>query len=111
MAIDLNQILGILVSACTIIAYLILFTLSRKWRRNFESKGVTYWKGSKERRLKELMRDVWNPKRIITIHGLSYFAEGYIRTTMMLWVPLFLIQVKQVNILETALFVGLMNVA
>ena len=53
--------LGLLFFGLTVAAYLILFSLGRKWRREFEAKGITYWQASKEERMKELTAEVWRP--------------------------------------------------
>jgi MFS family permease len=95
----------------TILAYITLFTLGRRWRRVFEAKNITYWKGSKKERIEELLAEVWEPRKIAALYGLAYFIEGYVRTSISLWVPFFLLQVRGINSSDTALFLGLMYAA
>lgn len=106
-----NYKLGIAVFAFTSSAYLILFLLGRKWRREFEAEGITYWESSKELRMEELMTPTWEPKKVALLYGVSYFSNGFVRTTFSLWVPIFLLDVVGVSTLEASLFVGLMYVS
>lgn len=106
-----NYKLGIAVFTFTVTAYLILFLLGRKWRKDYESEGITYWESSKELRMEELMTPTWEPKKITLLYGVSYFSNGFVRTTFSLWVPIFLLEVVGVSTLEASLFVGLMYVS
>jgi MFS family permease len=65
----------------TIIVYGVFFLLGKKWRGEFEAQGVSYWRGSKQERMAELMVEVWEPKKIIILYTLSYFSNGFVRTT------------------------------
>ena len=42
-----EQALGLLFFGLTLTAYAVLFYLGRRWRREFEAKGVTYWQAPK----------------------------------------------------------------
>jgi len=108
--VKISHLIAVSVFVCTMVAYSIFLILGRKWRKEFESEGVKYWNAPKEERLKELIQDVWKPKRISSLYFMAYFAEGYIRTAITIWAPLFLLQVLKVSILEVALFTGLMYV-
>jgi MFS family permease len=110
-ALSFNYKLGIAVFTFTASAYLILFLLGRKWRREFEAEGITYWESSKELRMEELMTPTWEPKKVAFLYGVSYFSNGFVRTTFSLWVPIFLLEVVGVTTLEASLFVGLMYVS
>ncbi len=57
-----EQALGLLFFGLTLTAYAVLFYLGRRWRREFEAKGVTYWQAPKEERLRELTDDVFRPR-------------------------------------------------
>ena len=107
----LQHRLGIAVFVCTISAYAVLLILGHRWRRRFEAEGVTYWKAPKRERISELMRGVWEPRKVALLYGLSYFTNGYIRTSFSLWVPVFLLTVVGVSTFEAALFVGTMYVS
>jgi len=107
----ISHLLCISVFICTTVAYLIFFILGRRWRRKFEAEGVGYWKAPKEERVKELMEGVWQPRLISGLYFLAYFIEGYVRTVIMVWASLFLLQVLEVNTLDVALFMGLIYVA
>ncbi|MCW4048396.1 MAG: MFS transporter [Candidatus Bathyarchaeota archaeon] len=111
VGLSLNYKLGIAVFAFTVLAYGVLFYLGRKWRREFEAEGVTYWSIPKEERIQQLMDDVWEPKKITFLYGLSYFANGFVRSTFSLWVPIFLLDEVGVSMGEASLFVGLMYVS
>ena len=100
--------LGVAVFICTLSAYIVLLTIGHRWRRRFEADGVTYWKAPKQERMAELMRGVWEPRKVAALYGLAYFTNGYIRTSFSLWVPVFLLDVVGVSTFEAALFVGLM---
>jgi MFS family permease len=100
--------LGIAVFVCTISAYALLLALGRRWRKGFEAKGITYWNAPKGDRIGELMKGVWEPRRVSLLYGLAYFSNGYVRSTYSLWIPLFLLNVVGVSTFEAALFVGLM---
>jgi MFS family permease len=108
---SLTYKLGISVFTFTATAYLILFLLGRKWRKEFESNGITYWESSKELRMEELMNPTWEPKKVTLLYGVSYFSNGFVRTTFSLWVPIFLLDVVGISTLEASFFVGLMYVS
>ena len=74
---SLNYKLGIAVFTFTVLAYGVLFYLGRRWRKEFETQGVRYWSAPKESRIQELMHDVWEPKKITLLYGISYFANGF----------------------------------
>jgi MFS family permease len=111
IGLDFNYILGIAVFTFTVSAYGVLFYLGRKWRTEFEEKGVEYWDAPKELRIQELMDGVWEPRKITFLYGLSYFANGFVRSTFSLWVPIFLLDEAGVGTAEASLFVGLMYVS
>ena len=111
LGLSLNYKLGIAVFAFTVAAYGILFYLGRRWRDEFEAEGVTYWSAPKEERIQELMDDVWEPKKITFLYGISYFANGFVRSTFSLWVPIFLLDEVGVSTAEASLFVGLMYIS
>jgi MFS family permease len=108
---NLNYKLGIAVFIFTILAYGVLFYLGNRWRKEFETHGIRYWSAPKESRIKELMHDVWEPKKITLLYGVSYFANGFVRTTFSLWVPIFLLDEIGVSTAEASLFVGLMYIS
>ena len=103
--------LGLFFFGLTVAAYLILFSLGRKWRREFEAKGITYWQASKEERMKELTAEVWRPGLIALFYGLAYFANGYMKITFSMWAPLYLMQVRGIDTFDAALFLGLVYVS
>lgn len=111
MGLDLEYKLGIAVFVFTVGAYAVLFVLGRKWRREFEAQGVTYWQAPKEERMQQLMSGVFEPGKITLLYGLSYFSNGYVRTTFSLWVPIFLLDRVGASTLEASLFVGLMYIS
>ena len=111
LGLSLNYKIGIAVFTFTISAYGILFYLGRKWRNEFESKGIKYWSAPKVDRIQELMTDVWEPKKITLLYGISYFANGFVRSTFSLWVPIFLLDEAGVSTAEASLFVGLMYIS
>jgi MFS family permease len=111
LGLNFNYKLGITVFIFTSTAYLILFLLGRKWRKEFESAGITYWESSKELRMEELMTPTWETKKVTLLYGVSYFSNGFVRTTFSLWVPIFLLDVVGISTLEASLFVGLMYVS
>jgi len=111
LGLSLNYKLGIAVFAFTVAAYGVLFYLGRRWRNEFEAEGVTYWSAPKEERIQELMDDVWEPKKITFLYGISYFANGFVRSTFSLWVPIFLLDEVGVSTAEASLFVGLMYIS
>ena len=108
---SLNYKLGIAVFIFTVLAYGVLFYLGRRWRNEFEAQGVRYWSAPKESRIQELMHDVWEPKKITLLYGVSYFANGFVRSTFSLWVPIFLLDEVGVSTAEASLFVGLMYIS
>jgi hypothetical protein len=103
----LEQALGLLFFGLTLTAYAVLFYLGRRWRREFEAKGVTYWQAPKEERLRELTDDVFRPRLFAAFYGLAYFANGYMKITFSMWAPLYLLQVRGVSTFDAALFLGL----
>jgi MFS family permease len=105
---DFEYKLGIAVFVSTVSAYALLLYLGRRWRRRLEAEGVTYWKAPKGERIAELIRGVWEPRKVSLLYGLAYFSNGYVRTSYSLWIPVFLLNVVGVSTLEAALFVGLM---
>lgn len=111
LGLSLNYKLGISVFSFTVLAYGTLFYLGRRWRNEFEEQGITYWSAPKEERMHELMDDVWEPKKITLLYGISYFANGFVRSTFSLWVPIFLLDEVGVGTAEASLFVGLMYVS
>lgn len=111
LGLSLNYKLGIAVLTFTVLAYGVLFYLGRRWKKEFETKGIRYWSAPKESRIKELMEDVWEPKKITLLYGISYFANGFVRSTFSLWVPIFLLDKVGVSTAEASLFVGLMYVS
>lgn len=111
IALDLEYKMGIAVFVFTVGAYAILFILGRKWRNEFEAQGVAYWQAPKEERMQQLMSGVFEPGKITLLYGLSYFSNGYVRTTFSLWVPIFLLDKVGASTLEASLFVGLMYVS
>jgi len=102
-----EQALGLLFFGLTLTAYAVLFYLGRRWRREFEAKGVTYWQAPKEERLRELTDDVFRPRLFAAFYGLAYFANGYMKITFSMWAPLYLLQVRGVSTFDAALFLGL----
>jgi len=102
LGLDLKYQLGIAVFMFTVGAYAVLFVLGRRWRREFEAQGVSYWRASKEERLEELISDVWEPRKITVLYGLSYFTNGFVRTAFNLWVPVFLLDEVGVGTIEAA---------
>jgi hypothetical protein len=44
-----EQMLALVLFSCTVAAYLILFGLGRKWRKEFTAQGVEYWNTPKKR--------------------------------------------------------------
>jgi MFS family permease len=104
---EFEQALGLLFFALTLVAYAVLFYLGRRWRREFEAKGVTYWQAPKEERLRELTDDVFRPRLLAVFYGLAYFANGYMKITFSMWAPLYLLQVRGVSTFDAALFLGL----
>lgn len=51
LGLSLNYKLGIAVFTFTVSAYGVLFYLGRRWRKEFEAKGIAYWSASKESRI------------------------------------------------------------
>ena len=111
LGLSLNYKLGIAVFTFTVSAYGVLFYLGRRWRKEFEAKGIRYWSAPKETRIQELMHDVWEPKKVTLLYGISYFANGFVRSTFSLWVPIFLLDEVGVSTAEASLFVGLMYIS
>ncbi|HUV53645.1 MAG TPA: MFS transporter [Candidatus Krumholzibacteriaceae bacterium] len=111
LGIDLKYQLGIAVFTFTVGAYAVLFILGRRWRREFEARGVTYWSASKEERMEELISEVWEPRKITVLYGLSYFSNGFVRTAFNLWVPVFLLDEVGLGTIEASAFMGLLFVS
>jgi len=107
----LEHTLGLFFFGLTVSAYLILFGLGRKWRREFEARGVTYWQAPKEERVRELTAEVWRPRLIILFYGLAYFANGYMKITFSMWAPIYLLQERGITTFDAALFLGLVYVS
>lgn len=55
----LEYMLGLFFFTLTAASYLVLFGLGRKWRREFEARGIGYWQAPKEERVRELTEDLW----------------------------------------------------
>ncbi len=106
-----EYVLGLFFFSLTASAYLILFSLGRRWRTEFEAKGVGYWRAPKVERVRELTEDVWRPKLIALFYGLAYFANGYMKITFSMWAPLYLLQVRGISTFDAALFLGLVYVS
>ncbi len=111
LGLALKYQLGIAVFVFTVGAYAVLFILGRRWRREFEARGVTYWSASKEERMAELTSEVWEPRKITVLYGLSYFTNGFVRTVFNLWVPVFLLDEVGLGIIEASAFMGLLFVS
>lgn len=111
LGLALKYQLGIAVFMFTVGAYAVLFILGRRWRREFEARGVTYWSASKEERLEELISEVWEPRKITVLYGLSYFTNGFVRTAFNLWVPVFLLDEVGLGTIEASAFMGLLFVS
>jgi len=106
-----EQILALLLFCCTVVAYLTLFILGRRWRRAFTAKGVGYWNAPKIERIKELTNSLWRPKLIALFYALAYFANGYTKITFSIWASLYLLQIRGISTFEAALFLGLVYVS
>ncbi len=106
-----EHVLGLVFFSCTAAAYLILFGLGRKWRKEFEAKGIGYWQAPKEERVRELTEELWRPRLIAFFYALAYFANGYMKITFSMWAPLYLLQIRGVSTFDTALFLGLVYVS
>jgi len=111
LGLALKYQLGIAVFVFTVGAYAVLFILGRRWRRECEARGVTYWSASKEERMAELTSEVWEPRKITVLYGLSYFTNGFVRTVFNLWVPVFLLDEVGLGIIEASAFMGLLFVS
>ncbi len=104
----LEHTLAVVVIVGTLSVYTVFFVLGRRWRRMFEVERVEYWKAPKKERITELLKDIWEPKRMSALYGLAYFTNGYVRTAFSLWMPIFLLDTIGVSTIEAALFIGLM---
>ncbi|MFQ6053951.1 MAG: hypothetical protein ACE5OO_06980, partial [Candidatus Bathyarchaeia archaeon] len=104
---ELHYILGGIVSVCTVVAYVILLSLGRRWRAASEREGLRYWTASKERRVEELTEKVWRPGLVTVLYGLAYFSNGFTRIAFSIWLPFFLFQVRGLGTMEVALFIGI----
>jgi len=111
LGLPLKYRLGIAVFAFTVGAYAVLFALGRRWRREFEERGVAYWRAPKEERLEELISEVWEPRKITVLYGLSYFSNGFVRTAFNLWVPVFLLDEVGLGTIEASAFMGLLFIS
>lgn len=106
-----EHILGLVFFSCTATAYIILFGLGRKWRRQFEAQGIGYWQAPKEERVRELTEGLWRPRLIALFYALAYFANGYMKITFSMWAPLYLLQIRGISTFDAALFLGLVYVS
>jgi MFS family permease len=106
-----EQLLGLGFFGLTVAAYLVLFYLGRRWRREFEEEGVGYWQSPKGERVRELTDGVFRPRLVALFYGLAYFANGYMKITFSMWAPLYLLQVRGVSTFDVALFLGLVYVS
>jgi hypothetical protein len=106
-----EHMLALLLFSCTVAAYLILFGLGRKWRKEFTAQGVGYWNASKKERVNELTAGLWRPRLIAFFYALAYFANGYTKITFSMWAPLYLLQIRGISTFETPLFLGLVYVS
>ncbi len=106
-----SDLLGLLFFSISAGAYIILFWLGRRWRKEFESEGIGYWQAPKEERILELTSDVWRPKLISLFYGLAYFANGYLKITFSMWAPLYLMNNRGVSTFDAAIFLGLVYVS
>jgi len=109
--VKLQYVLGIAVFACTVIAYSVFLVLGRRWRKGFEAEGVTYWTAPKEERVSDLVNAVWRPRLVTILYALAYFINGYTRVAFSIWIPFFLFQVRGLDTVDVALFVGLIYVS
>jgi MFS family permease len=107
----LQHILGIAVFVCTVIAYAVFLFLGKRWRREFEAEGKSYWTAPKEERVSDLVNAVWQPRLVATLYGLAYFINGYTRVAFSVWIPFFLFQERGLDTVDVALFVGLIYVS
>jgi MFS family permease len=106
-----EHILGLIFFGITLSLYILFFLLGWKWRREYEAQGVTYWSAPKEDRIKELTEEIFRPRLIALFYGLAYFANGYSKITFSMWAPIFLVQRRNVDVFETALFLGLVYIS
>ena len=106
-----EQILALLLFCCTVLAYLTLFSLGRRWRREFTAKGIGYWNAPKIERMKELTTELWRPRLIALFYALAYYANGYTKITFSIWASLYLLQIRGISTFEAALFLGLVYVS
>ncbi len=111
LGLPLKYQLGVAVFTFTVGAYAVLFALGRRWRRGFEARGVTYWSAPKEERMEELISEVWEPRKITALYGISYFTNGFVRTAFNLWVPVFLLDEVGIGTIEASAFMGLLFVS
>ncbi len=106
-----EQILALLLFCCTVVAYLTLFSLGRRWRREFSAQGIGYWNTPKIERMKELTTGLWRPRLIALFYALAYYANGYTKITFSIWASLYLLQIRGISTFEAALFLGLVYVS
>ena len=104
---EFEHLLAIGIFSVTATTYLVFLALGRRWRRDFEARGVSYWEAPKAERLKTLMATVWNPRLIAAVYSLAYFTNGYMKIAFSMWAPLFLMTERGVDTLQAALFLGL----
>jgi MFS family permease len=103
--------LALLLFCCTVAAYIVLFGLGRKWRREFTAQGIGYWNAPKTERINELTARGWRPRLIAVFYALAYFANGYTKITFSMWAPLYLLQIRGMSTFDPALFLGLVYVS
>lgn len=106
-----SNLLGLVFFSLSASAYILLFWLGRRWRKEYESKGISYWQAPKETRIFELTSEVWRPKLFSIFYGLAYFANGYLKITFSMWAPLFLMLNRGVSTFDAAIFLGLIYVS
>jgi MFS family permease len=61
--------------------------------------------------MEQLIKPYWEPRKITFLYGISYFTNGFVRTTFSLWVPIFLLDEVGIRTIEASIFVGLMYVS
>jgi MFS family permease len=106
-----EHILGLVFFSFTLSIYILLFYLGWKWRKEYEAQGVTYWSAPKEDRIKELTEGIFQPRVMALFYGLAYFANGYSKITFSMWAPIFLIQIRKIDVFEAAIFIGLVYIS
>ena len=99
----MEYMFAVIVLVSTLSVYMVFFVLGRRWRRKFEIERVEYWKAPKKERITELVKDVWEPKRMSVLYGLAYFTNGYVRTAFSLWMPIFLLDTIGMSTIDGSL--------